>query len=89
MTSVPGVGIINGAQILARFGDPARFQSLAGARSFSGLVPSLSASGASGRQGPPTKAGDAPLCEALFMAANAARRTDPRRPLPPPHGHPR
>ena len=77
MTSVAGVGIINGAQILARLGDPARFQSLAGARSFSGLVPSLSASGINGRHGPPTKSGDAPLREALFMAANAARRTDP------------
>jgi len=77
MTSAPGVGIINGAQILARLGDPARFQSLAGARSFSGLIPSLTASGASGHHGPPTKSGDAPLREALFMAANAARRTDP------------
>ena len=77
MTSVPGVGIINGAQILARLGDPARFRSLAGARSFSGLVPSLTASGVNGRHGPPTKSGDAPLREALFMAADQARRTDP------------
>jgi hypothetical protein len=30
MTSAPRVGVINGAQILARLGDPARFQSLAG-----------------------------------------------------------
>ena len=74
---MPGVGIINGAQILARLGDPARFRSLAGARSFTGLVPSLTASGLSGRHGPPTKSGDAPLREALFMAANAARRADP------------
>src|SRR5262249_14239563 len=36
MTSVPGIGIINAAQILARLGDPARFRSLAGARSFTG-----------------------------------------------------
>ena len=77
MTSVPGVGIINGAQILARLGDPARFRSLAGARSFTGLVPSLTASGTSGRHGPPTKSGDAPLREALFMAADHARRADP------------
>jgi transposase len=77
MTSVPGVGIIHGAQILARLGNPARFQSLAGARSFTGLVPSLASSGTSGHHGPPTKSGDAPLREALFMAANAARRTDP------------
>jgi transposase len=77
MTSVPGVGLITGAQILARLGDPARFRSLAGARSFSGLVPSLTASGVNGRHGPPTKSGDAPLREALFIAADTARRTDP------------
>jgi Transposase IS116/IS110/IS902 family len=77
MTSVPGVGAVNGAQILARLGDPSRFRSLAGARSFSGLVPSLTASGTNGRHGPPTKSGDAPLREALFMAADTARRTDP------------
>jgi transposase len=77
MTSVPGVGAINAAQILARLGDPARFTSLAGARSFTGLVPSLNASGTSGHHGPPTKSGDAPLREALFMAADQARRTDP------------
>jgi hypothetical protein len=55
MTSVPGAGtevmIIDGAQILARRGDPAWFRSLAGARSFSGLVPSLmSVSGSAIRQ---------------------------------------
>jgi transposase len=77
MTSVPGVGAVNAAQILARLGDPARFQSLAGARSFSGLVPALAASGASGRHGAPTKQGDASLREALFMAADHARRADP------------
>jgi transposase len=77
LISAPGVGVIYGAQILARLGDPARFQSLAGARSFTGLVPSLDASGTSGRHGPPTKSGDAPLREALFMAANQARRIDP------------
>jgi transposase len=77
LTSAPGVGVINAAQILARLGDPARFQSLAGARSFTGLVPSLTASGTSGHHGPPTKAGDAPLREALFMAADQARRADP------------
>jgi transposase len=88
MTSVPGVGTVNGAQIPARLGDPARFQSLAGARSFSGLVPALSASGTSGRHGPPTKAGDASLREALFLAADPRppRRPYPGRPLLPAHG---
>lgn len=77
MISVPGVAQINGAQILARLGDPNRFRSLKGARAFSGLVPSLNASGINGQHGPPTKAGDAPLREALFMAADHARRIDP------------
>jgi transposase len=77
MTSVPGVGLVNGAQILARLGDPARFRSLAGARSFTGLVPSLNSSGVNGRHGAPTKSGDASLREALFMAADQARRADP------------
>ena len=77
MTSVPGVGIVNGAQILGRLGDPARFRSLGGARSFTGLLPSLTASGLNGHHGPPTKSGDASLREALFMAADQARRADP------------
>lgn len=77
MTSVPGVAHVNGAQILARLGDPNRFRSLAGVRAFSGLVPSLDSSGVNGHHGPPTKAGDAPLREALFMAADQARRLDP------------
>ncbi len=38
--SVPGVGAITAAAILGRLGDPARFSSLAAARSFTGLVPS-------------------------------------------------
>ena len=63
--------------ILGRLGDASRFQSLAAARAFSGLVPSLDASGVSGRHGGPTKRGDALLREALFISANQARRLDP------------
>lgn len=77
MQSVPGVGAVSAAQILGRLGDPRRFRSLAGVRSYSGLVPSLNSSGARGRHGGPTKSGDAQLREALFMAADAARRIDP------------
>lgn len=77
MMSVPGVALVNGAQILARLGDPSRFRSLAGVRSFSGLVPSLNSSGVNGHHGGPTKSGDAPLREALFMAAQWARQIDP------------
>jgi transposase len=77
MRSVPGVGAVGAAQILGRLGDPRRFRSLAGARSYSGLVPNLKASGVHGRHGGPTKSGDALLREALFMSADAARRVDP------------
>jgi transposase len=77
ITSAPGVGAVTGAVMLGRLGDATRFSSLAAARSFSGLVPSLDASGVSGRHGSPTKRGDALLREALFTAANQARRLDP------------
>ena len=77
ITSAPGVGPITGAVILGRLGDPTRFTSLAGARSFTGLVPSLNASGLSGQHGGPTKRGDALLRQALFLAADHARRQDP------------
>ena len=77
ITSAPGVGAITGAVILGRLGDASRFQSLAAARAFSGLVPSLDSSGVSGRHGGPTKRGDHLLREALFMSANQARRLDP------------
>jgi transposase len=77
LTSAPGVAAITAAAILGRLGDPSRFHSLAGARSFTGLVPTLDASGLSGRHGGPTKRGDAVLRQALFMAAGQARRIDP------------
>jgi transposase len=77
ITSAPGVGTVLAAAILGRLGDPNRFRSLAGARAFSGLVPSLDASGITGMHGGPTKRGDAVLREALFLAADHARRQDP------------
>jgi len=75
--SAPGVGAILAAQILGRLGDASRFASLAGVRSYAGLVPREDSSGASLRSGGPTKAGDACLREALYLAANAARKSDP------------
>ena len=77
ITSAPGVGAVTGAVILGRLGDASRFSSLAAARSFSGLVPSLDSSGVSGKHGGPTKRGDALIREALFVSANQARRLDP------------
>ncbi len=77
LLTAPGLGITSAATILAGLGDPDRFTTLAGVRSFTGLVPKLDESGTSSRYGPPTKAGDPALREALFNAADRARKTDP------------
>ena len=77
LLSVPGVGKILAAQIRGRLGDPHRFTSLAAARSFSGLIPHQHSSGLTQASGGPTKQGDACLREALFLAADHARKTDP------------
>lgn len=75
--SAPGVGVIGAPQILGRLGNAKRFQSLAGVRSFSGLVPRRDDSGHTAIAGGPTKAGDACLREALFISADHARKIDP------------
>ena len=75
--SAPGVGVIGAPQILGRLGDAKRFQSLAGVRSFSGLVPRRADSGHTAIAGGPTKAGDACLRQALFTSADHARKIDP------------
>jgi len=77
VASLPGLDGILGAGILARFGDFDRFHSLAGIRSFTGLVPSIDQSGNSSGHGRPTKAGDPGLREALYLAADHLRRVDP------------
>jgi transposase len=76
--SVPGVGDILAGQIVGRLGDPTRFTNLGAARSFSGLIPGLNASGLTDRAGGPTKQGQACLRAALFQAADRARRVDPQ-----------
>jgi transposase len=75
--SAPGVGRIGAPQIAGRLGDTTRFANLAAVRSFAGLVPHQDSSGMAARAGGPTKAGDACLREALFIAADHARKTDP------------
>jgi len=75
--SAPGVGVVGAPQIAGRLGDAARFANLAAVRSFAGRVPHQDASGVAARAGGPTKAGEACLREALFMAADHARKIDP------------
>ena len=78
IASAPGVGPIGRAVIGARLGDPTRFHNLAAVRAFSGLVPKENSSGTSVHQHGLTKAGDPLLREALFRAADAARKQDPQ-----------
>jgi transposase len=75
--SGPGLGPVLAAGILGRLGDPNRFDSLRGVRAFTGLVPTVDQSGDTEHHGPPTKAGDPGLREALFNAADSARKIDP------------
>ena len=78
IASAPGVGPVTSAVIAGRIGDPHRFASLAAIRAYSGLVPKVSQSGHSNPTLGITKAGDPLLREALFAAADQARRTDPQ-----------
>lgn len=75
--SAPGVGQVGAPQILGRLGDANRFANLAAVRCFAGLIPHHDESGMAVRDGGPTKAGDACLREALFLAADHARKIDP------------
>lgn len=75
--SAPGVGPTLAAAILGRTGDLNRFANLAGVRASTGLVPKIDQSGTVDRHGGPTKAGDPGLREALYLAADLARKVDP------------
>jgi len=77
VVSAPGLATTLAAGILGRSGDLNRFATLAGVRSFTGLVPKVDQSGTVDRHGGPTKSGDPGLREALFMAADHARKVDP------------
>ena len=78
IASAPGVGPVTCAVIAGRIGDPHRFHSLAAIRAYSGLVPKLNQSGQAQHQHGLTKAGDPLLREALFAAADQARKIDPQ-----------
>ena len=77
VVSAPGIGVTLAAGILGRTGDFNRFESLAGVRSFTGLVPKIDQSGVADHHKGPTKAGDPGLRQALFLAADLARKVDP------------
>jgi len=75
--SAPGIGVTLAAGILGRTGDLRRYANLAGLRAFTGLVPRIDQSGLADHHRGPTKAGDPGLRQALFLAADLARKVDP------------
>jgi transposase len=77
LTSVPGVGHTLAPAILGRLGDANRFRDLAAVRNYTGLVPKVDQSGLSDKRPGLTKAGDHLLRQALFLAADHARKIDP------------
>jgi transposase len=76
VVSTPGIGVTLSAGILGRLGDLNRFANLAGVRSFTGIVPKIDQSGLVNRHKGLTTAGDPGLREALFLAADLARKVD-------------
>jgi transposase len=79
VASAPGVGATLAPVIHARLGDPTRFHNLAAVRRFSGLVPKVNHSGLKlTDHAGITKAGDPHLRQAVFLAADQARRSDPQ-----------
>jgi transposase len=77
IVSAPGVGPTLAPAILGRLGDARRFRDLAAVRNYTGLVPKVDQSGVSDKRPGLTKAGDHVLRQALFLAADHARKIDP------------
>lgn len=78
VASAPGVGPVTSGIIAGRIGDPHRFTSLAAVRAYSGLIPKTAQSGTNDPELGITKAGDPLLREALYVAADHARKVDPQ-----------
>jgi transposase len=77
IASAPGVGPTLAPAILGRLGDAKRFRDLPAVRNYTGLVPKVDQSGISDKRPGLTKAGDHVLRQALFLAADHARKIDP------------
>lgn len=77
--SLPGIGEVGAASLLAALGRPGRFRSGRRVRSFSGLVSRSSETGETERKGQPiSKAGPGRLRTTLVLAADFARKLDPQ-----------
>ncbi len=79
ITTIPGVSITTGAQIVAEIGDVKRFKNSASIVKYAGLNSGVDESGKFSAEGVPiTKQGSPYLRRSLWLAANRARQFDPR-----------
>ena len=77
--TIPGVSVTLGAQIVAEIGDVRRFRNAASIVKYAGLNSGVSQSGRFEAEGEPiTKAGSPYLRRAMWLAADCARRFDPK-----------
>ncbi len=77
--TIPGVSVTLGAQIVAEIGDVRRFKNAASIVKYAGLNSGVSQSGQFEADGEPiTKVGSPYLRRAMWLAADAARRFDPK-----------
>jgi len=72
LTSMPGVGLRNGARILLELGDGSKFASAGHLASYAGIAPVTHRSGSSIRGEHPARSGNHKLKRALFLSAFAA-----------------
>ncbi len=77
--SLPGIATIGGPMLVAVMGHPARFSNAAAFKSYLGLAPKASETGATDRKGQPmSKAGNRRLRTQLARSADTARQIDPQ-----------
>ena len=77
--TIPGISVTLGAQIVAEIGDVRRFRNAASIVKYAGLNSGVSQSGQFEADGEPiTKGGSPYLRRAMWLAADAARRFDPK-----------
>jgi hypothetical protein len=77
--SLPGLGPVGTAQLVATMGRPGRFPNGGAFKAFTGLVPRANETGQTDRKHQPmTKAGPRALRSQLVQSANTARKLDPQ-----------
>lgn len=77
--TIPGVSVATGAQIVAEIGDIGRFKNAASVVKYAGLNSGVNQSGVFEAKGSPiTKTGSPYLRRAIWLAAEGARRFDPK-----------